>query len=147
MSTTQKDLLEQTFKKLAQHGYETRKLIGDLSNLNTAAKQSLVDALNEVLTKQGSSEPSGSIDESAVNRLIDAKIKALVDGAPEELDTLQEVATEMKRILEELSKDDLAHQAVLTKIAGLQEGIEALNFSGLPERIENILRDGHGEAV
>lgn len=53
---TQKQIIEESFELLAKHGYDTRQLIGNLSDLNTTEKGSLVAALNELLTKNTASE-------------------------------------------------------------------------------------------
>ncbi|WP_109079241.1 hypothetical protein [Aggregatibacter kilianii] len=138
---TSKELIEKAFEQLAQHAFETRKLIGDLSQLDTGTKSNLVAALNEILT----APQSAGVDKNEVGKIIDEKLKAWINGAPEELDSLQEVAAEIKKILAELSKDDLASQAILTKLAGLQSAVDALDFSALPERITKILSTGTAE--
>lgn len=74
---------------------------GDLSALQTTAKNNLVAAINELVGAIGGA--GASIDDGVVSTLtvwssdktdaeIDARVAALVDGAPEVLDTLTELA-------------------------------------------------------
>jgi hypothetical protein len=81
--------------------------VGDLSQLTTASKNNLVAALNEIKTLATAVQTSlgGIIDDSVVSAAkvwsstktkaaIDAAITGIIDGAPDALNTLKELATE-----------------------------------------------------
>ena len=68
--------------------------IGDLTTLTTTEKTSLVKAINELKASIGAFNTS--TDENAVNLLIDNKINALVNNAPEALNTLKEIADKLQ---------------------------------------------------
>jgi hypothetical protein len=76
---------------------------GDLSALTTTAKNNLVAAINELDAAIDSVDLTALIDDNAtattttwsstkIDSSIDAAVAALVDGAPELLDTLNELA-------------------------------------------------------
>lgn len=68
--------------------------LGDLTTLTTTDKTSVVRAMNELKASIGA--VNTGTDESAVNQLIDNKINALVDNAPEALNTLKEIADKLQ---------------------------------------------------
>lgn len=68
--------------------------LGDLTNLSTTDKTSVVRAMNELKASIGA--VNTGTDENAVNQLIDNKINALVDNAPEALNTLKEIADKLQ---------------------------------------------------
>lgn len=68
--------------------------LGDLTTLTTTDKTSVVRAMNELKASIGA--VNTGTDESAVNQLIDNKINALVDNAPEALNTLKEIAVKLQ---------------------------------------------------
>ena len=68
--------------------------LGDLTTLATTDKTSVVRAMNELKASIGA--VNTGTDESAVNQLIDNKINALVDNAPEALNTLKEIADKLQ---------------------------------------------------
>lgn len=68
--------------------------LGDLATLTTTDKTSVVRAMNELKASIGA--VNTGTDESAVNQLIDNKINALVDNAPEALNTLKEIADKLQ---------------------------------------------------
>lgn len=68
--------------------------LGDLTNLTTTDKTSVVRAMNELKASIGA--VNTGTDENAVNQLIDNKINALVDNAPEALNTLKEIADKLQ---------------------------------------------------
>lgn len=88
---------------------------GDLSTLSTAAKGSLVAALNEI---NGVLQNATNIDDAAATTtttyssskivsLVQGAVSEILDGAPEALDTLKEVAAE-------LGNQDSAMQTLLS---------------------------------
>lgn len=68
--------------------------LGDLTTLATTDKTSVVRAMNELKASIGA--VNTGTDETAVNQLIDNKINALVDNAPEALNTLKEIADKLQ---------------------------------------------------
>lgn len=76
--------------------------IGDLSQLTTTAKNNLVDAINEAATSGSSSaiiDDTAGLGDTDVTwsadktvTAIQAAVDALIDGAPEALDTLNKLA-------------------------------------------------------
>lgn len=68
--------------------------LGDLTTLTTTDKTSVVRAMNELKASIGA--VNTGTDESAVNQLIDNKINALVNNAPEALNTLKEIADKLQ---------------------------------------------------
>lgn len=68
--------------------------MGDLTTLTTTEKTSLVKAINELKASIGA--VNTGTDENAVNLLIDNKINALVNNAPEALNTLKEIADKLQ---------------------------------------------------
>lgn len=68
--------------------------LGDLTTLTTTDKTSVVRAMNELKASIGA--VNTGTDESAVNQLIDNKINALIDNAPEALNTLKEIADKLQ---------------------------------------------------
>lgn len=68
--------------------------LGDLTTLTTTDKTSVVRAMNELKASIGA--VNTGTDESSVNQLIDNKINALVDNAPEALNTLKEIADKLQ---------------------------------------------------
>lgn len=73
---------------------DVRTKLGDLTTLTTTDKTSVVRAMNELKASIGA--VNTGTDESAVNQLIDNKINALVDNAPEALNTLKEIADKLQ---------------------------------------------------
>ena len=65
--------------------------LGDLTTLATTEKTSVVRAMNELKASNGA--VNTGTDASAVNQLIDNKINALVDSAPE---ALKEIADKLQ---------------------------------------------------
>lgn len=80
---------------------------GDLSTLSTEAKDSLVNALNEV---KGVVDGIDSISETEVNTLITTAVDGLIDGAPGTYDTLKEIA-------DYLAADQTATDAIMLSLA------------------------------
>ena len=68
--------------------------LGDLTTLATTDKTSVVRAMNELKASIGA--VNTGTDETAVNQLIDNKINALIDNAPEALNTLKEIADKLQ---------------------------------------------------
>lgn len=82
---------------------------GDLSTLTTAEKTNLVGALNEL--KSGLTQVSGEVlNASTIQTMIDNGIAGVVDGAPEALNTLNEIA-------QALADDDTALDGILAALA------------------------------
>ena len=82
---------------------------GDLTALTTAEKTTLVGALNEL--KSGlDTVTSSAIDAATVQSMINTGITALVDGAPDALNTLNEIATA-------LAEDQTALDGILLALA------------------------------
>lgn len=79
--------------------------MGSLTNLQTSSKSSLVAAINELATrpvdtgvKINDAAPSALTTYSGtkIEAVARAEVAKLVDGAPEELDTLKEISTKLK---------------------------------------------------
>lgn len=68
--------------------------LGDLTTLATTDKTSVVRAMNELKASIGA--VNTGTDETTVNQLIDNKINALIDNAPEALNTLKEIADKLQ---------------------------------------------------
>ena len=90
--------------------------IGDLGQLSTAAKDNLVAAINELSTNAlaidddaglGDTDVTWSADKTVT--AIQAAVAALVDGAPEALDTLNKLAAA-------LGNDENLAQTMITQI-------------------------------
>ena len=82
---------------------------GDLATLTTTEKSTLVGALNEL--KAGlNSVTSTAIDAATAQSMIDAGIAALVNGAPDALNTLNELAAA-------LNEDQTALDGILQALA------------------------------
>jgi hypothetical protein len=81
---TQRQRLEAGFIRLATEAKALKSLIGNLASLATINKDSIVSAINEAVT--------GRVTLSEV----DTRIQAVVGAAPEALNTLQEIATELQ---------------------------------------------------
>ena len=82
---------------------------GDLTTLNTTSKDTLVNALNELHTSVGSLN-STVVDAATIQGMIDTGIGSLVDGAPDALNTLNEIA-------QALAEDDTAIDGILVSLA------------------------------
>lgn len=82
---------------------------GDLTLLNTLEKTNLVGALNELKTGLTSVE-STVVDSATIQGMIDAGITGVVDGAPDALNTLNEIASA-------LAEDDTAIDGIMTALA------------------------------
>lgn len=82
---------------------------GNLTTLTTTDKTTLVGALNEL--KSGlDSVTSTAIDAATVQGMIDTGITALIDGAPDALNTLNEIAAA-------LAEDQTALDGILLALA------------------------------
>ena len=91
--------------------------IGDLGQLSTAAKDNLVAAINELSTNAlaidddaglGDTDVTWSADKTVT--AIQAAVAALVDGAPEALDTLNKLAAALGNDENLAQTDDHADQ-------------------------------------
>lgn len=82
---------------------------GDLTTLTTTEKSTLVGALNE-LNSGLSTVSSSVVDLATIQGMIDTGITGLVDGAPDALNTLNEIAAA-------LAEDDTAIDGVLAALA------------------------------
>jgi hypothetical protein len=81
---TQRQRLEAGFIRLATEAKVLKNLIGNLTSLATINKDSIVSAINEVIT--------GRVTLAEV----DQRIQAVVGAAPDALNTLHEIATELQ---------------------------------------------------
>lgn len=82
---------------------------GDLANLTTTEKSTLVGALNELKTGLNTVS-SSAIDAATVQGMIDTGITSLVNGAPDALNTLNEIAAA-------LAEDQTALDGILAALA------------------------------
>ena len=82
---------------------------GDLTTLTTTEKTTLVGALNELKTGL-TAVTSTAIDAATVQGMIDTGITALVNGAPDALNTLNEIAAA-------LAEDQTALDGILSALA------------------------------
>ena len=82
---------------------------GNLDTLTTTEKGTLVGALNELKTGL-TAVTSNAIDAATVQGMIDTGITALVNGAPDALNTLNEIAAA-------LSQDQTALDGILVALA------------------------------
>ena len=82
---------------------------GDLTALTTTEKGTLVGALNELKTGL-TAVTSSAIDAATVQGMINTGITALVDGAPDALNTLNEIAAA-------LAEDQTALDGILLALA------------------------------
>ena len=102
--------------------------IGAISGLSTVAKDNLVVAINELVTKlQNLQAGSGGLSESQVDGKISAAISAfeskITGGAlAAELDTLKEIADKIGEIVTK----DSAQDALLLTLNGLSSRVQAL---------------------
>lgn len=125
MATPLKNTLTNLVTEQGNDIQELRERAGNLTDLNTTNKTSLVAAINEVLTGSGG---GSSIDDAntstittwsstqisnEISAAITAGINNLVDGAPAALDTLNELAQALN------DNDDFAN-TVLTQIAAVE---------------------------
>ncbi len=100
---------------------------GDLTTLSTAHKDTLTGALNELKTGLDSVTNS-AIDTATVQSMIDTGITGLVDGAPDALNTLNEIAAA-------LAADDTAMDGILAALAKRVRVDAAQNFTD-PEKAQ-----------
>lgn len=74
--------------------------IGNLADLTTTEKTTVVGALNELKTKVADAESGWNDKKTALEQTMDTKISAaiakVVDSAPEDFDTFKEIATWIK---------------------------------------------------
>ena len=102
--------------------------VGAISGLSTVAKDNIVAAINELVTKlQNLQAGSGGLSESEVDGKISAAISAfeskITGGAlAAELDTLKEIAD---KIAEIVTKDSV-QDALLLTLNGLSTRVQAL---------------------
>lgn len=102
--------------------------IGAISGLSTVAKDNLVAAINELVTKlQSLQAGSGGLSETQVDNKISAAISAfeskITGGAvAAELDTLKEIADKIGEIVTK----DSAQDALLLTLNGLSTRVQAL---------------------
>ena len=102
--------------------------IGTISGLSTVAKDNLVAAINELVTKlQNLQAGSGGLSETQVDGKISAAISAfeskITGGAlAAELDTLKEIADKIGEIVTK----DSAQDALLLTLNGLSSRVQAL---------------------
>lgn len=82
---------------------------GDLTTLTTASKATLVGAINELKTGLGDAQ-SEIVDVNTIQGMIDSGLTSIVDGAPEALNTLNEIATA-------LAEDDSVMDGILLALA------------------------------
>lgn len=94
---------------------------GDLTQLTTEEKTTLVGALNELKTGLNTVS-SNAIDAATVQGMIDTGINGLVNGAPEALNTLNEIAAA-------LAEDQTALDGILAALAKRVRVDAAQNFT------------------
>ena len=82
---------------------------GSLASLTTTEKTTLVGAINELKTGL-TAVTSTAIDAPTVQGMIDTSVTQLIDGAPEALNTLNEIA-------QRLSTDQTALDGILISLA------------------------------
>ena len=82
---------------------------GDLTLLTGTQKTNLVAAINELRTNVGTVE-SQIIDAPTIQGMIDTGLNGLVDGAPDALNTLNEIAAA-------LAEDDSVFDSILLSLA------------------------------
>lgn len=140
--------IKSSLKKVAVAVFQLKNQQGELNELHTTNKTSLVNAINELASRPIA---ESGIDAQQVTQLIDTRFNALTNGASAAMDTLGEIETAINTgkdsvaaILSQIStlKTTLATQA--TDLAQLQTAlsIEATEEIDLVALVEKTLQQG-----
>lgn len=123
---------------------QTKESIGELSELSTANKSSLVQAVNELFSLVGSASSSSSVQEQIQSAISALRNELLGEGADEALDTLKEIGDKLK----ELEGDESVSAAILQKftevnkeISDIKEQIKEFSLVDF-EQIYNTAKQG-----
>lgn len=126
-------------KTLARKIHANDVKVGDLSQLTTSQKNSIVAAINVLAADLGGRE---NIDAARVEQIAKAELAKLTDGASAAFDTLAEIEAELGKGSSQLA-------ALLTEIGLAKTKLEAIEtFVGygeretLPAEIASILNTG-----
>ena len=109
----------QADEKLALAIYNTNKKIGDLTELPTSVKTSIIAAIKE-LHDNIAAATSGGLTRSEAVSIAQAEISKLLGGASSSYDTLKEIEDLLKQ-------NDTAAAAVLSEIGALKTKDTELN--------------------
>lgn len=99
---------------------------GDLTTLTTTAKDTLVKALNEI-NQEVTLVKNSAIDAATVQQMINTGINGLIDGAPDALNTLNEIA-------QALNEDQNALDGILQSLAKRVRVDAPQNFNAVEQK-------------
>lgn len=137
MSKETLNSLVKAIKPIAVAVFGIGKKVGDLNQLQTQTKTSVVDAINDLHT-----QASQQVGESRVTELINERLATITNGATTAFDTLKEVE-------DHLTKGNTATSAILDQIATIKQDITVIKefigieqSSDLETTINNALTTG-----